>query len=92
MYSNGESERIIGKALKKYNIPRHKIQILTKCFITVGEAPEIGFATHAEELGKSRDYVNQSGKCLALSCAVHCGAGMSLLLCLFARSLFLRTM
>lgn len=30
MYSNGESERIIGKALKKYDIPRHKVLIFTK--------------------------------------------------------------
>jgi aryl-alcohol dehydrogenase-like predicted oxidoreductase len=27
-YSNGESEIIVGKALKKYNIPREKVQSL----------------------------------------------------------------
>ncbi|KAF6822740.1 hypothetical protein CPLU01_11850 [Colletotrichum plurivorum] len=31
-YSNGESERIIGKALKKFNIPRQKVVILSKIF------------------------------------------------------------
>lgn len=32
MYSNGVSEEIVGKALKKHNIPRHKVVIMTKCF------------------------------------------------------------
>ena len=31
-YSNGISEEIIGKAIRKYNIPRHKPTILKKCF------------------------------------------------------------
>lgn len=37
IYSNGASEKIIGKALKKYSIPRHKVVILTKCFAYIGE-------------------------------------------------------
>ncbi|KAH8800910.1 aldo-keto reductase-like protein [Xylogone sp. PMI_703] len=36
-YSDGRSEEIIGKALKQYNIPRHRIVILTKCFFGVNE-------------------------------------------------------
>lgn len=35
IYSNGVSEKIIGKAIKKYNIPREKLVILTKCYGTV---------------------------------------------------------
>ena len=35
VYSNGVSEVIIGKALKKYEIPRSKIVILSKCFFGV---------------------------------------------------------
>ncbi|RLM00773.1 hypothetical protein CFD26_104900 [Aspergillus turcosus] len=31
-YSHGVSEEIIGKALKKYSIPRHRVVILTKCY------------------------------------------------------------
>lgn len=31
-YSNGQSEILLGKFLKKYNIPREKVVILTKCF------------------------------------------------------------
>ena len=30
MYSNGESERILGKALKVHNIPRENVVIMTK--------------------------------------------------------------
>ncbi|KAF2704428.1 Aldo/keto reductase [Pleomassaria siparia CBS 279.74] len=37
IYSNGVSERIIGKALKQYNIPRSKVVILSKCFFGVDE-------------------------------------------------------
>jgi aryl-alcohol dehydrogenase-like predicted oxidoreductase len=37
IYSNGASEKVIGKALKEYNIPRHKVIILTKCFAYIGE-------------------------------------------------------
>lgn len=35
-YSNGVSEKIIGKALKTYKIPREKVVIMTKCFHIVG--------------------------------------------------------
>jgi len=39
IYSNGVSEEIIGKTLKKYNIPGHKAVILSKCFAYVGDEP-----------------------------------------------------
>lgn len=32
MYSFGESERIIGKALETYSIPRERVVILSKCY------------------------------------------------------------
>lgn len=38
-YSNGESERIIGKSIKQYNIPREQLVILTKCYFGVSENP-----------------------------------------------------
>ncbi|KLO10724.1 Aldo/keto reductase [Schizopora paradoxa] len=59
-YSNGESERIIGKFLKQYNIPREKVLILTKCFSLVH--PDPGMHTHFHpNLKNERDFVNQSG-------------------------------
>ena len=61
VYSNGESEEIIGKALKKYNIPRDKVVILTKCFAAVGESPEIRSTSLSAHLPKSKDYINHYG-------------------------------
>ncbi|KAI1261861.1 aldo/keto reductase [Xylariaceae sp. FL1019] len=61
MYSNGASEVVIGKALKKYDIPRNKVIIMTKCYWGVGEEP--GYA--GWKLGaireKSKDYINHYG-------------------------------
>ncbi|RBA21320.1 alcohol dehydrogenase [Fusarium proliferatum] len=36
-YSKGESERILGAAIKHYNIPRSKLVIMSKCFQFVDE-------------------------------------------------------
>ncbi|KAH7881880.1 NADP-dependent oxidoreductase domain-containing protein [Phlebopus sp. FC_14] len=60
MYSNGESERIVGKFIKKYNIPRHQITIASKCFGLVGEEPKMN-TYMVPELKKQRQYVNQGG-------------------------------
>lgn len=37
IYSNGKPEEIIGKAIKKYSIPRNKLVILSKCYFGVAE-------------------------------------------------------
>ncbi|KAK2007890.1 aldo/keto reductase [Colletotrichum eremochloae] len=60
-YSNGASEMTIGKALKKYNIPRQKVVILTKCYSAVGEDPETRHALYYDEVNRSKDYQNQWG-------------------------------
>jgi aryl-alcohol dehydrogenase-like predicted oxidoreductase len=62
MYSNGISEEILGKAIKKFNIPRHKLVLMTKCCIYVGEDLEVVGPAHAEHLARSKDYVNQGGE------------------------------
>ncbi|KAH7139560.1 NADP-dependent oxidoreductase domain-containing protein [Dendryphion nanum] len=36
-YSQGKSEEVVGKAIKKLNIPRQNLVILTKCFFGVDE-------------------------------------------------------
>ena len=60
VYSNGESERIIAKAIKKYNIPRHKLVLCTKCCGTTREDNDP--ATLAlTDVDKTVDYVNQRG-------------------------------
>ncbi|PGH19116.1 hypothetical protein AJ80_04194 [Polytolypa hystricis UAMH7299] len=61
IYSNGVSEEIIGKAIKKYNIPRHKLLILTKCYGVVNEEENVNTFMHREEYGQSKDWVNQFG-------------------------------
>lgn len=32
VYSNGESERVVGEALKRFNIPRDQVVIATKVY------------------------------------------------------------
>lgn len=41
VYSFGKSEEILGKALKKYNIPRSRVVILSKCFFGVPQGEKI---------------------------------------------------
>ena len=54
------SEEIIGKAIKKYNIPRHKLVVCTKLCGTVreGNSPEV---MALKDVDKTVDYVNQRG-------------------------------
>ncbi|KAI1739789.1 Aldo/keto reductase [Xylaria scruposa] len=61
IYSQGASEVLVGKALRKYAIPRHKVVIMTKCFWAVGETPDVHHWDVAERIVQARDYVNQSG-------------------------------
>jgi aryl-alcohol dehydrogenase-like predicted oxidoreductase len=67
VYSNGESEIIIGKAIKKFNIPRHKLVILSKCQGTVGEEHGVRAFFYSKEIQKSKDYVNHGGYLISLS-------------------------
>jgi len=60
VYSNGESERIIGKFLKQYNIPREKVLILTKCHFLAHPDPGVS-TVFQPNLRNERDFVNQSG-------------------------------
>ncbi|RVD83183.1 uncharacterized protein DFL_007582 [Arthrobotrys flagrans] len=60
-YSNGRSELVIAKAIKKYEIPRHKIVILTKCWGHVLDTPEGPAWAFEDALRKSKDFVNQGG-------------------------------
>ena len=60
VYSNGDSERIIAKAIKKYQIPRRKLVIATKCCGTTRENndPE---TLALKDIDKTVDYINQRG-------------------------------
>ena len=61
IYSNGISEEFIGKTIKKHNIPRRKLVIMTKCYGPVGEEPNVIHMQYGEAMNKSKDYVNQGG-------------------------------
>ncbi|KAJ5760386.1 aldo-keto reductase dtxS3 [Penicillium odoratum] len=65
VYSNGESERIIGQALQKYKIPREKVIIMTKCYRVLCDPenydPGSMVTMHHELADRSKDYVNQWG-------------------------------
>ncbi|KAL1631796.1 ammonium transporter Amt2 [Neofusicoccum ribis] len=66
VYSNGESERVMGKALRVHRIPRHKVVLMTKCFRPVTDPdvdPNPGsiMAMFGEAAQTSKDYVNQCG-------------------------------
>ncbi|RYN43345.1 Aldo-keto reductase [Alternaria arborescens] len=61
VYSNGVSEELVGKAIKKYDLPREKLVILTKCFGYVGEDPGLRTIQYGTELPQLKDYVNQGG-------------------------------
>ena len=54
------SEEIIGKAIKKYKIPRQKLVIMTKCCGTTreGNDPE---TLALKDIDSTVDYVNQRG-------------------------------
>lgn len=62
VYSNGVSEQLIAKAIKKYSIPREKVIILSKCFGSVGEEPSVFSLKYPQMIQKSKDYVNQNGR------------------------------
>lgn len=63
-YSNGVSEQIIGKAIKKYSIPRNKLVILSKCYFGIAEdgsqpfVPSVNDGSEwANRVGLSRKHI-----------------------------------
>lgn len=59
VYSGGDSERLVGKAIKTLQIPRDELVILTKVFMPVSKDP----ATHPSTLTDpdAQGYVNLHG-------------------------------
>jgi aryl-alcohol dehydrogenase-like predicted oxidoreductase len=50
----------VGKAIKKYNIPREKLVILTKCFGLVNDDPYGGHLLNPDS-GNTKEYANKRG-------------------------------
>ncbi|CAE6369808.1 unnamed protein product [Rhizoctonia solani] len=63
VYSNGDSERILGKAIKQLNLPRDEIVVMTKLYQIVAREPgEFVRATGGDcPEGDTKGYVNQYG-------------------------------
>ncbi|KAA1467729.1 Aldo/keto reductase [Dentipellis sp. KUC8613] len=59
VYSNGGSERILGKAIKTLQLPREEIVVITKVFMIVGKGGEL--LVHKQAQGDQMGYVNQYG-------------------------------
>ena len=47
--------------MKKYNIPRNKLVILSKCYGYVGEEPGVRGIMYGQKIAESKDYVNRGG-------------------------------
>ncbi|CAE6522337.1 unnamed protein product [Rhizoctonia solani] len=60
IYSNGESERIFGKAIKQLNLPRDEIVVMTKLYGVVGRTPGELYFGNMGVVDANR-YVNQYG-------------------------------
>ncbi|PGH08495.1 hypothetical protein AJ79_05984 [Helicocarpus griseus UAMH5409] len=56
VYSAGRSEEIIGKALKKYSIPRSSVVIMTKCYFGIDTTLKNKFVA-----ANDGDWVNRAG-------------------------------
>lgn len=62
VYSNGQSEILLGKFLKKYNIPRERVVILTKVFFPVDTTdPDFSIGKYSQNKYPEVDYVNAQG-------------------------------
>ncbi|RUS22687.1 NADP-dependent oxidoreductase domain-containing protein, partial [Endogone sp. FLAS-F59071] len=63
-YSFGESERILGKAIKKFNLPREKIVVATKVNFFVHPTADMSFKSFGmtrDQLERDHGFVNQQG-------------------------------
>lgn len=67
VYSSGMNEEIVGKAIKAFEIPRHKLTLLAKCFGTVPDEAGIFNWPFEAQMQKSKDYINQGGEHLYLN-------------------------
>ncbi|KAF7294863.1 Aldo-ket-red domain-containing protein [Mycena indigotica] len=61
VYSNGASERILGKAIRQLNIPREEVVVMTKVYFVVGRAPSVTFLGGSAADPDNEGYVNQHG-------------------------------
>src|ERR1700733_4879108 len=56
MYSNGISEEVIGKAIRKFNIPREKLVIMTKSFFPIAKDRSVNAAMFYPKVIQTKDF------------------------------------
>lgn len=61
VYGNGESEIILGKAIKTLNLPRDEIVVLTKAWAPVSRDPDTVLWGQSSDVLDSKRYTNQYG-------------------------------
>ncbi|KAK0443546.1 aryl-alcohol dehydrogenase [Armillaria borealis] len=61
IYSNGQSEVVLGKAIKQHDLLREKIVVMTKVFHPVTQSMNERIPGRASALADSNGYVNQYG-------------------------------
>lgn len=61
VYSMGRSEQIIGKAIRRYNIPRPKLVILSKCYFGVDSSGNLPMPSIGQVSLNDGPLVNQVG-------------------------------
>ncbi|PCG89496.1 Aldo/keto reductase [Penicillium occitanis (nom. inval.)] len=63
VYSNGQSETILGRFIKEYNIPRHQVVIMTKVHMLTDDRSQFGQSRIGRALDPStyRDFQNNYG-------------------------------
>ncbi|KAK0450300.1 aryl-alcohol dehydrogenase [Desarmillaria tabescens] len=61
IYSNGQSEVVLGKAIKQHNMLREEIVVMTKVFHPVTRSMNERISGRATALADSNGYVNQYG-------------------------------
>ncbi|KAK0213274.1 aryl-alcohol dehydrogenase [Desarmillaria ectypa] len=61
VYSNGQSEIVLGRAIKQENLPRDEIVVMTKVFHPVSRDMDERLDGKATEYADSHRYVNQYG-------------------------------
>ena len=66
IYSDGESEVILGKFLKQHKIPRESVVILTKTYNSEGKLEEKGPAGWTNQKGLSRKVSPPSSSCYSV--------------------------
>ncbi|ORY75397.1 Aldo/keto reductase [Protomyces lactucae-debilis] len=63
-YSNGFSEKLLGTAMKRYNIPREQVVLLTKCYNCVADQPSdlvMGLPPSQLQEKFGAQYINRTG-------------------------------